>query len=191
MKKIVKNKMLSDTTMKSRVNAAYEKYVKRFLSEWKKEDSYRPDCYGDDTCDDESGEQFVQDQIKFICQYLGFMLLAGPHQENLNRIQYFLDMQGAIKSQDKIEIRFLSGDPHEVYVYVDSLNDIDLADVYQITFYNCLLITREGGKKWTKRIVKEFVEEVRSDLEYDGDEVSLSYEIMDKTLAISCDFSNY
>jgi len=146
MKKAVKNKMLSDATMKSRVNAAYEKYVKRFLSEWKKKDSYRPDCY-DDTGDDESGEQFVEDQIKFIGQYLGFMLLAGPHQENLNRIQYFLYMQGAIKSEDDIEIRFLYGDPHEVYVYVNFLNDIDLADVYQITFYNSLLITREGGGK--------------------------------------------
>lgn len=191
MKKAVKNRMLSDATMKSRVNAAYEKYVKRFLSEWKKKESYRPDCYGDDTGDDELGEQFVQDQIKFIGQYLGFMLLAGPHQENLNRIQYFLDMQGAIKRQDNIEIRFMNGDPHEVYVYVNFLNDIDLADVYQITFYNDLFVTREGGKKWTKRIEKEFVEEVRSDLEFDGDKVPLSYGIMGKELAISCDFSNY
>lgn len=191
MEKAVKNKMLSDATMKSRVNAAHEKYVKRFHSEWKKEDSYRPGCYGDDTGEDELGEQFVEYQIKFIGQYLGFMLLAGPHQENLNRIQYFLNMQGAIKSEENIEIRFMNGDPHEVYVYVNSLNDIDLADVYQIIFYNDLFVTREGGKKWTKRIAKDFVEEVLSDLEFDGDEVPLSYGILGKELAISCDFSDY
>jgi len=39
--------------------------------------------------------------------------------------------------------------------------------------------------------VKKFVEEVQSDLEFDGDEVPIGYEIMEKTLAITCDFSNY
>lgn len=191
MKKAVKNRMMSEATMRSKVYAAYEEYIKRFRSEWKKEGSYFPDCYGDDTGDDESGEQFVEDQIKFIGQYLGYMLLAGPHQENLNRIEYFLDMQGAIKSEENTEIRFMYGDPHEVYVYVNFLNDIDLADVYLITFYNDLFITREGEKKWTKRLADKFVEEVRSDLEFDGDKVPLSYGIMGKELMISCDFSDY
>lgn len=191
MKKTVKNRMMSEATMRSRVDAAYVKYIKRFRSEWKKKGSYLPDCYGDDTGDDESGEQFVEDQIKFIGQYLGYMLLAGPHQENLNRIEYFLDMQGAIKSEENIEIRFMYGDPHEVYVYVNFLNDIDLADVYLITFYNYLYITREGEKKWTKGIAKKFVEEVRSDLEFDGDKVPLNYDIMGKELMIHCDFSDY
>lgn len=191
MKKVVKNRMLSNDVMNARVGVAFEKYVKRFLSDWKKKESFRPECYGDDTSDDESGDQFVQNQIEFIGRYLGFLLLAGPHMENLNRIRAFLDMQRGVKDKDSIEICFMNGQPYEGYVYVYSLNDIDLADAYSITHYDTLLIKREDNQKWTKPLIKQMVEEVRSDLEYDGDKVPLSYHLFKDTLVIECDFSNY
>jgi hypothetical protein len=46
------------------------------------------------------------------------MLLAGPHAENLARKRFFLDLQGALKDHEKLEIRFLGGEPREAYVYV-------------------------------------------------------------------------
>jgi len=186
MQKPRKSKMLSEKAMHSGVNAAYGKYVKRFLSECKKEASYHPECHGDEE-GDEFGEAFVNDQIEFIRQYLGFLLLAGPHEETLGRIKYFLNLQGMLKDEDEIELRFVGGEPDGVYVYVSCLNDIDLDDVHSITGFHTLLSYREGGKKWTKRTAKSFIEEVRSDLEYDGDEVKLKYTLYENLMDITCE----
>jgi len=191
MNKPVKNRMLKPEVMRKMVNAAYSKYIKRFRSDWKKKECFRPECYGDDTSDDESGEQFVEDQIAFIGQYLGYMLLAGPHQQNLDRIRAFLDLQGGIMGQDKMEVCFMNGEPYEVYVYVHTLDDIDLADVHLATGYDTLLIKEAVEWGWTKPRLKQCVEEVREDLEYAGDKVPLKHHMFEDTLVVQCDFSNY
>ncbi len=99
VKKAELDKMFSKPVMTARVWAAYRKYVRRFLSEWTRDDSYIPIAF--DWKNRSEAEKFMVGQIKFIAEYLGFMLLAGRHAENLSRICFFLDNQGALKDDDK------------------------------------------------------------------------------------------
>ncbi len=187
VKKAELDKMFSKPVMRARVWAAYRKYVRRFLSEWTRDDSYFPIAF--DWKNRSEAQEFMMVQIKFIWNYLGFMLLAGPHAENLARIRLFLNLQGALKDDDKMEMRFLGGEPKEAYVYVSGIVDIDLEDVHSLVDFKTMHIYREGGKKWTKMLAKQIIREVRDDLTYDGDDVKLNYSYDGNLLQISCSVS--
>lgn len=60
----------------------------------------------------------------------------------------------------------------------------DFADTLGILDYNRIEVYLKDGKNWAGKSAQEFVEEVRSDLEFDGCEPVLEFEIRKALLEI-------
>jgi len=117
-----------------------------------------------------NAHNLVEDQIDFITQYIGCAILDGTSKQNLDRIKHFLSMQSAQNIGERMELRFIGGSPIETYAFVDSLKDIDIADVFFITKFDSMIACRtKCGKwlNWTKTTAKRFLNEVKKDILFD------------------------
>lgn len=170
-------------TMETKVKKLYREWVERFLREWEEEGRYSP-AYLPPT--DEDFEYLKQEQIEFIGIYLGHMLIDGDSKENLLRIKHFLSMQGATKKDADLTIKFLSGNPVEVYLYANDLDEIDVADVFGIVEFKTMQVYLQNGQIWTQKPAAQFIESVREDLEFDGLKAELHYEFRNNLLEIEC-----
>ena len=162
--------LIIKSSFKKKVSSLYEEYVQRFLEEWNHNGSYVPCVL---IGDEEEGngiqnESFPDEQMEFIRLYLGHMMLSGDSNAHLEEIEHFLSMQGAINTNDRMEFRFLLGNPPEVFVYVDNLIDIDMADTYGLTGFQTMHIYNAREKKWTQRAIKKLLREIKEDFEFDG-----------------------
>ncbi|MBI5639263.1 MAG: hypothetical protein HZA17_02450 [Nitrospirae bacterium] len=127
----------------------------------------------------------AEDQIEFIREYVGLMMLDGHSTDNLNRIERFLLMQTSGREAE-MQIIFTGGNPDYVYVLIDMLRDIDVADVYAITEFNTIITRSEDHRIWTRKLAKEFIEELRGDLEFDYPAVKLKYNLNKENMTIRC-----
>lgn len=181
----------SEKAIRKKVWELFDKYEERFREEWKDEGRYVQTCFGDYSKYGlgelaEAEEEFVERQLEFISEYIGFTLVAGYHKETLDHIRFFLDAQGGKQVNDKMLITFFTRDTREVFAYVYDLNDIDLEDVYAITDFDTMIACLEDGKMWSKKSAKAFMEEVKSDLEDSGKNVPLEYQFKKDRLIIYC-----
>jgi hypothetical protein len=168
--------------MKSKMNSLYQKYGDRFLKEMQEEGGYTPSLKASIL---EIGT-IVEDQLEFIRIYLGHMLLDGKTPENMKRIKRFLSMQGGKNDHGRMEIRFLGGNPLEVYVLVDNLHDIDIADVLGITDFKMIHVYLRDGTKWSQKSAMAFLAAVNDDLAFDGMKATLDFGYKNDLLAIKC-----
>ncbi len=124
----------------------------------------------------------LQGQIDFIGYHVALMTFPGPTLENLDRIERFLSMQHLNdeyfpdEERPPISITFWGGYPVCVRVYVEELSDIDFEDSYANLYFSTICISDRDCKKWTPRRSEETIEEIKQDMEYDGDEVDLELE---------------
>lgn len=132
-------------------------------------------------------EIFIEDQIEFIRLYLGFILADGPDQkETVERVDRFLSMQKAIPDENMIGMHFVGGAPVEVIVNVETLNDVDVADIHGLVEFDIMFAYRAEGKRWTRKNTGSFIRDLRDDLEYDGCKVDLEYSYGRNQLIIEC-----
>ncbi len=169
--------------IESEVKSLYKKWFKRFQKEWEQPGRYSPSFL---PSTDEDLEYLKQDQIEFIGIYLGHMLIDGDSKENLLRIKHFLKMQKAIHTGTDLEIRFLQGNPYEVFVFVYDIDEIDIADVYGICEFKKIYVYRRDGRNWTEKMAEQFVNDVRADLRFDGLIAELQYSYKEHFLEIEC-----
>jgi len=175
-------------SFKREVHSLYKKYVKRFLSEWNEEGRYEP-CVliGDEKKGDgKYNDLITDDQIEFIRLYLAHMMIDGDTKHDLEIIRHFLSMQGAKKDDKRMQIRFILGSTPEVYVYVDSLNEIDLADTYGITGFKTMHVYNANKKRWTLKTIRKFIKDVKDDFRFDGYEPKIDFKYKSYLLAINC-----
>lgn len=157
---------LSDQLDRVVHSASKKNYVMSFLTKW--EERFRAECSIDKPQEDIANtHDIVEDQINFVTQYVACAICDGTSKENLNRIKHFLSMQSAQNVGERIELRFTGGSPIEAYAFVDSLKDIDIADVFFITNFDNMIAYREKMKKWTGRTAKTFLNEVKKDVLFD------------------------
>lgn len=169
--------------MKSQVNNLYQEWQERFLQEWEQPHRYIPSFLPS------SEQHFREEQIEFIRIYLGHMLIDGESKQNLNRIKNFLKMQGAINKDTEFEFRFLNGNPKEVFLYAQSPDQIDIADIIGITDFQRMHVYMRNDKfDWAAIIAEDFLEFVREDIEFDGIEAELNYRFEGKLLEIDFKF---
>lgn len=109
----------------------------------------------------------VEDQINFMTQYVACAIIDGTGDENCEKIEHFLSMQSAQNIGQQFELWFIGGLPREAYAYVDSLKDIDIADVFFITEFEGMDVYRPKSEKWTKRTAKRFIDEIKKDVLFD------------------------
>jgi hypothetical protein len=156
---------LSDQLNRAVPAASKRRYVVSLLMAWEKR--FRAECGL------EKPEQYVfpgdivEDQIDFVTQYIACALVNGTGDERFKRIRHFLSMQSAQNLGQRFELRFQGGSPLEAYAYMDSLKDIDIADMFFIADFESMSATRPKMKKWTSRTAKSFIAGIKKDLLFD------------------------
>ena len=133
-----------------------------------------------------AGAENLDDQTKFIGEYLGYMALAGSHEQNLARISYFLDMQTPESEGKRMKIVFTFGSPDNILVYVDYLQDVDLDDIHSILGFEHMLVNQAQNQKWTKKSAAAFIKGVKDDFDFDvgEEEIVIDYAYKGKTLEV-------
>lgn len=147
-------------------SASKRHYVMSLLKNWEKR--FRVDCAvtpPEPYC--YPSGNLVEDQINFVTQYVACAILDGTSNKHIKKIEHFLSMQCVTHIGDRYELRFIGGYPLDVYAKVDSLKDIDIADVFFITEFEGMDIYRPKMEKWTKRIAKRFTDELKEDVLFD------------------------
>jgi hypothetical protein len=125
----------------------------------------------------------LQGQIDFIKYHVALMTFPGPTIENLDRIEQFLSMQHLVDEyfpegeSPPITITFWGGSPVCARVHAQELSDIDFEDSYADLYFSTICISDRDCKKWTLGRIGEVIQEIKQDMEFDGDEVELELEL--------------
>jgi hypothetical protein len=124
----------------------------------------------------------LKGQIEFIKYHVGLMTLPGPTNNNLNRINQFLSMQHLIDKyfpdgeKPPITLTFWGGSPVCARVYVEELSNIDFEDSYDYLYFQTISISNANFKTWTQKKIRDVIQHIKEDMEFDGDEVEIELE---------------
>jgi hypothetical protein len=128
--------------------------------------------------DDDAGTVYFAGLEKFILEYqlffisnYAFMMQVGNDLSQIERIEKFLNQQMPGNEDKLMEFRFMGGTPVDVFLSVESLDDIDIADIYGLAAFRSMTIRRNDRKGWTKKDMVSIQRTIREDLEFDGYEV--------------------
>ena len=116
-------------------------------------------------------EQYIREyQLFFISNY-AFMMQLGNDLSQIGRIEKFLNQQMPGNEDNLMEFRFMGGTPVDVFLSAESLDDIDMADIYGLTAFRSMNIRRNDRKSRTKKDMVSIQRTIREDLESGGYEV--------------------
>lgn len=147
-------------------SASKRHYVISLLKNWEKR--FRADCALKRPEEYVSPPgNLVENQINFVTEYVACAIIDGTSDQNYGKIEHFLSMQSAQNIGQRFELRFVGGFPIDAYAYVDSLKDIDIADVFFITEFESMDVYRPKLEKWTKVAAKHFIDEMKKDVLFD------------------------
>jgi hypothetical protein len=169
--------IISDKNITSQIRVLFGKWEKRFREDCRKTEPFTVFA---------PSRSFLKDHIEFIRIYLGHMMLDGTSRENLKRIKRFLALQKRKNDVKKMAIHFLHGNPYEIIVFVETLNDIDIADVFGMIKFGEMHVFKGKNKRWTKKSAETFIKELENDLACDGYEARFNYDYSKDTLEIAC-----
>lgn len=163
------DRVVSSATKKKYIMSHFNKWEKKYRAE--RSDQFTENTFGYEDEDLElaacSEQNLLEDQIDFIIEYIACAMCGGMGKDNVARIKHFLEMQTLSNIGEKMELRFMGGNPLEANVCVDSLKDIDIADVFFITEFDSMFAYREKNKIWTKNTTKRFLDDLRKDVLFD------------------------
>jgi hypothetical protein len=124
----------------------------------------------------------LQGQIEFIKHHVALMAIEPSERGTLCYIGRFLSMQHLIDKyfpdgeKPPICITFWGGSPICAKVYVEQLSDIDFEDSYSYLYFDVISISNRDYKTWTRKRIKEVIQEIKEDMEFDGDKVKIELE---------------
>jgi hypothetical protein len=125
---------------------------------------------------DDEGRVLVEDQAHFHQAYLCCMAIDGASASNLRRIRRFFKLQSGVLPA-KLQIVFWGGIDSGCYAYINSINDIDIADAYDITNFKIIAVRKKDKSKWSRAEAAGIVRAIEDDLAFDGYDLKLSYAI--------------
>lgn len=165
-------------TVRSRVNKLFLAWVRQYCGECSREMPFTNVC---------NEETFLEEQIEFVGKYLGFIMIDGPASLNtVERVRRFLSLQTPAPEDHMMEIHFVGGAPIEAIVCVESLNDVDVADVHGLIDFDMMFVYKAGRKRWSNKSAEAFIKELKDDLECDGSRADLKYSFNGSQLVIEC-----
>jgi hypothetical protein len=124
----------------------------------------------------------LQGQIEFIKHHVALMAIEPSERGTLRYIGRFLSMQHLIGpyfpdgQRPPITVTFWGGSPVCARVYVEELSDIDFEDSYTYLYFQIISISNNSYKTWTRKRIKEVIQQIKEDMEFDGDEVEIELE---------------
>ena len=96
-------------------------------------------------------DQFIREyQLFFISNY-AFMMQLGNDLSQIGRIEKILNHQMPENEDKLMKFRFMGGTPVDVFLSAESLDDVDIADIYGLTAFRSMNIRRNDRKSWTKK----------------------------------------
>lgn len=144
--------------------------ITKFLRSWIKQYNERID-EGFNGLDDAYNE-YTRDAL---LEYSGFLMIDG----DIDFLEYFLEMQLfhdlAENAENQLILAFNEveevGTSEEMSCggftfYVKQLDDVDLADLFSIRYFNQIVAT--GNKRWTKKTAKSFVDSIEENFNSQG-----------------------
>jgi len=173
---------MTDTVSEEEIWKLYSNWKKAFQTACKKKP---PEAAAEVAGQEES--TLVKDQVQFIEEMISNIIIDGATSETFDRVRDFLLLQTYPTTGAHMEFHFIGGSPVDVFLFADSIDDIDIADAYSLTLFDLILVTREHGKDWDKKAAEAIIEQIYDDLSFDFDEVSISYDLPDPgLLEIDC-----
>lgn len=124
----------------------------------------------------------LQGQIEFIKHHVALMAIEPSERGTLKYIGRFLSMQHLIskyfpdKERPPITVTFWGGSPVCARVYVEQLSDIDFEDSYAYLYFDIISISNRNFKTWTRKRIKEVIQYIKEDMEFEGDRVDIELE---------------
>lgn len=124
----------------------------------------------------------LQGQIEFIRYHVSLMAIEPSERGTLHYIGRFLSMQHLLDQyfpngeRPPITATFWGGSPVCARVYVEELSDIDFEDSYAYLYFDVISISNNSYKTWTRKRIKEVIEQIKEDMEFDGDVVEIELE---------------
>jgi len=124
----------------------------------------------------------LEGQIEFIKHHVALMAIEPSERGTLRYIGRFLSMQHLIGpyfpdgQRPPITVTFWGGSPVCARVYVEELSDIDFEDSYTYLYFQIISISNNSYKTWTRKRIKEVIQQIKEDMEFDGDEVEIELE---------------
>ena len=124
----------------------------------------------------------LQGQIEFIKYHVSLMAIEPSERGTSRYIGRFLSMQHLIEQyfpdgkRPPITVTFWGGSPVCARVYVEQLSDIDFEDSYTYLYFQIISISNRDYKAWTRKRIKEVIQQVKEDMEFDGDKVKIELE---------------
>ena len=124
----------------------------------------------------------LQGQIEFIKYHVSLMAIEPSERGTLSYIGRFLSMQHLIGKyfpdgkRPPITVTFWGGSPVCAKVYVEQLVDIDFEDSYTYLYFRVISISNHDYKTWTRKRIKEVIQQIKEDMEFDGDKVKIELE---------------
>jgi hypothetical protein len=124
----------------------------------------------------------LKGQVEFIKYLVALLTLPEPTKNNVHQIEHFLSMQHLVDEyfpdgkRPPITVTFWGGSPVCARVYVEQLSDIDFEDSYAYLYFQTISISNNSYKTWTRKRIKEVIQHIKEDMEFDGDEVEIKLE---------------
>jgi hypothetical protein len=136
----------------------------------------------DEDCDEGFEERKSEEEVNLVELCLDRLEAPGYTLAVLKRIKSFLFRQGRGRDKAKYEVTLTGpGCPGAPRVYVDELGEageLDLAYLYEMISFESIRAVRQHDGCWTKRRVKDFLEEVLNDFHHDGFNPVLTHELL-------------
>ena len=124
----------------------------------------------------------LKGQIEFIKHHVSLMAIEPSERGTLSYIGRFLSMQHLVEEyfpdeeKPPITVTFWGGSPICARVYVEELSDIDFEDSYSYLYFRIISISDRDYRTWTRKRIKEVIQHIKEDMEFDGDQVDLKLE---------------
>lgn len=169
--------IVTDKKITSQIRVLFKEWEKKFREDFRRKEPrtfFAP------------SRSFLKEHIEFMRTYLGHMMLDGTSQVNFKRIKRFLAMQKGKNDGNKMAIHFIHGNPSEIIVFVETLNDVDIADVFEMINFQEIHVYKGKNKRWTKKSADIFMKELENDLAFDGYKAGFEYGYDKNELEIAC-----
>jgi len=124
----------------------------------------------------------LKGQIEFIKHHVSLMAIEPSERGTLSYIGRFLSMQHLIDEyfpdgeSPPIAVTFWGGSPVCARVYLEELSDIDFEDSYAYLYFHIISISNRDHKTWSRKRIKDVIQHIKEDMEFDGDEVKTELE---------------
>ena len=135
-------------------------------------------------------------QVSITTSRAEMIMGRSPIAGRFDRLKRFLHTQIPssynLDQKDKANYEInLSGNKGNICINVDSVDDFSFSSLWEEYEFNAIYITHTQRKNWPKRELKEVIELIDSDIEFDGYEPDNVYEVEGNVLSVDYEIKDY